>query len=173
MEFTLQQYNDLVSQTKDTVYRLALSIVGVDVEAEDIAQEVYEKVWRARDAILKHNYPRAYVCRMTRNLAIDYVRRRHQVHDIDDGGVRAIPYDDGDYSSNLGDMTTLTKQLIARLPHKQRIVLHMRDVEGYDIEEIADAMESDAASIRVNLSRARRIIREQLIKAMNYGVKQD
>jgi RNA polymerase sigma-70 factor (ECF subfamily) len=47
----------------------------------------------------------------------------------------------------------------------------MRDVEGYELEEIANILDSDEASVRVNLSRARKNIREELIKMMNYGVR--
>jgi RNA polymerase sigma-70 factor (ECF subfamily) len=78
---------------------------------------------------------------------------------------------DGDSETTTNDMVTLTRRLIAELPDKQRLAIHMRDVEGYEIEEIADLLESDEASVRVNLSRARKSIREQLIKLMNYGVK--
>ena len=78
---------------------------------------------------------------------------------------------DGDSETTTNDMVTLTRRLIAELPDTQRLAIHMRDVEGYEIEEIADLLESDEASVRVNLSRARKSIREQLIKLMNYGVK--
>ena len=78
---------------------------------------------------------------------------------------------DGDNETTTNDMATLTRKLMAKLPDKQRIAIHMRDIEGYEIEEIANLLESDEASVRVNLSRARKSIREQLIKLMNYGVK--
>jgi RNA polymerase sigma-70 factor (ECF subfamily) len=47
----------------------------------------------------------------------------------------------------------------------------MRDVEGYELDEIANILDSDEANVRVNLSRARKSIREELIKMMNYGVR--
>ena len=78
---------------------------------------------------------------------------------------------DGDNETTTNGMATLTRKLMAELPDKQRIAIHMRDIEGYEIEEIANLLESDEASVRVNLSRARKSIREQLIKLMNYGVK--
>ena len=54
------------------------------------------------------------------------------------------------------------------LPDKQRIIIHLRDVEGYEFEEIARIIESDEASVRVNLSRARKRVKEQLLNAINY-----
>lgn len=48
----------------------------------------------------------------------------------------------------------------------------MRDVEGFEIEEIAEILESDQTSVRMNLSRARKYVREQVIKAMRHGTEQ-
>ena len=81
--------------------------------------------------------------------------------------------DDGDRESDLNDITLLTRKLIAALPEKQRLALELRDVEGYEIYEIAAIVESDETSVRMNLSRARKSIREQLIKALNHGVSRD
>ena len=81
------------------------------------------------------------------------------------------PIADGDSETSTKDMATLTRRLIAQLPEKQRLAIHMRDIEGYEMDEIANLLESDEASVRVNISRARKSIREQLIKIMNYGVK--
>lgn len=163
-------YTRLISDIRDTIYRLALSIVGDVAEAEDIVQDIFERAWRARDAVLESEYPGAYICRMTRNLAIDRLRHkeRHKTLSIDYRQAGA----DGNNSTNLNDMAATTRQIIAALPEKQRTAIHLRDVEGYEIEEIAEILDSDATSIRMNLSRARKSVREQLIKLMNYGVEQ-
>ena len=167
---TEAQYIEFVNSIRNTVYRLARSIITDDVESEDIMQDVFERVWRARDAVLTSQYPRAYVCRMAHNLAIDRQRARQRTQSFMDAE-RAESVSDGDRDTTTNDMATLTRKLIAELPDKQRLAIHMRDVEGYEIEEIASLLESDEASVRVNLSRARKSIREQLIKLMNYGVK--
>jgi RNA polymerase sigma-70 factor (ECF subfamily) len=67
-------------------------------------------------------------------------------------------------------MAALTNRFISALPDKQRIAIHLRDVEGYEIEEIAQILETDEASVRVNISRARKRIKEQLLNALNYGL---
>jgi RNA polymerase sigma-70 factor (ECF subfamily) len=107
---------------------------------------------------------------MAHNLAIDRQRARQRAQSfIVAEGI--TPMADGDNETTTNDMATLTRKLMAELPDKQRIAIHMRDIEGYEIEEIANLLESDEASVRVNLSRARKSIREQLIELMNYGVK--
>lgn len=167
-----QHYNRLMAELRDTIYRLALGILGDTAEAEDLIQDVSERAWRTRDAVLNSQYPRAFVYRIARNMAID--RLRHRRFTTPASAIR-IPEagDDGNRESDITDITSLTKRLIAALPEKQRTAIELRDVEGYEIEEIATIIESDAASVRMNLSRARKSIREQLIKAMNYGVSRD
>lgn len=161
-----------MAELRDTIYRMALGILGDSAEAEDIVQDVSERAWRARDAVLKSQYPRAYVYRIARNMAID--RLRHRRYTLPASAVRLPDEgDDGDRASNMGDMTALTRRLIAALPEKQRLAIELRDVEGYEIDEIAAIVESDETSVRMNLSRARKSIREQLIKAMNHGVSRD
>lgn len=166
---TETEYIEFVSALHDTVYRLARSIIGDDVEAEDVVQDVFERVWRARDAVLESDYPRAYVCRMARNLAIDRQRAKQRAQSFS-LSERLAGVSDGEGYINTKDMATLTIKLIEQLPERQRLTIHMRDVEGYEIEEIAHILESDEASVRVNLSRARKSVREQLIKIMSYGV---
>ena len=167
---TEAQYIEFVNSLHDTVYRLARSIITSDAEAEDIVQDVFERVWRARDAVLQSQYPRAYVCRMVHNLAIDRQRARQRAQSFV-GTEGYPPIADGDSETSTKDMAALTRMLIAQLPEKQRLAIHMRDVEGYEMDEIASLLESDETSVRVNISRARKSIREQLIKMMNYGVK--
>lgn len=162
------EYTSLIESIKDTAYRLALRIVGDSSLAEDILQDVYERVWRARDTVLQSEHPRAYVCRIAHNLAIDRVRERGRERGIEIDSHGAM---DGNRETDLSDMASLTRQIIASLPPKQQLIMYMRDVEGYEFDEIATIAECDETSVRMNLSRARKRVREELIKAMNYGVR--
>lgn len=167
-----KEYIEFISGLRDTLYRLARSIITNDAEAEDIVQDIFERVWRARDTVLGSSYPRAYVCRMAHNLAIDRQRARLRAQSIALNEQTSV-ISDGDRETTTRDMTSLTRKLMQQLPERQRLVIHMRDIEGYELEEIAHILDSDEASVRVNLSRARKSIREQLLKMMNYGVKQN
>ena len=165
-----KEYIEFISGLHNTVYRLARSIITDDVDAEDIVQDIFERVWRARDAVLNSSFPRAYVCRMAHNLAIDHQRARLRVQSIAISE-QTETTSDGDKETNTKDIAALTHKLIQQLPERQRLAIHMRDIEGYELEEIAHILDSDEANVRVNLSRARKSIREHLIKIMNYGVE--
>lgn len=163
-----EEYNELITSIRDTLYRLALSIVVDSATAEDIVQDVSEKVWRARDAVLHSQHPKAYVCRMAHNLAIDRVRQRQRERSI---AFEGVAVEDGNSESNIRDMASLTRKIISELPAKQQLIMHLRDVEGYEFEEIARIAECDEVSVRMNLSRARKRVREELITMMSHGVR--
>lgn len=166
---TETEYISLVERLKDTVFRLARSILSDIYLAEDVTQDVFVRVWQQREAILRSDHPRAYICRIAHNLAIDRLRHRERERSfaIEQTSGSSHTHTDVDTS----DMVALTKRFISMLPDKQRIIIHLRDVEGYELEDIAQILEVDEASVRVNLSRARKRIKEQLLNAMNYGVE--
>ncbi len=60
------------------------------------------------------------------------------------------------------------RELIDLLPEQQRMIIHLRDVEGYAFVEISEIMGLTENTIRVNLSRARKKIREEMIKKYSY-----
>lgn len=165
------QYIELVSELRNTIYRLVLSITSDSAEAEDIVQDVFERIWLIRDKVLNSTFPRAYACRIAHNLAIDRerIKKRRQTFSVND----EITTNDITISAELSDIASITQQAIASLPEKQRLAIHLRDVEGYEIEEIAEVLGCDNTSVRMNLSRARKSVREELIKTMNYGVGKD
>lgn len=166
---TETEYISLVERLKDTVFRLARSILSDIHLAEDVTQDVFVRVWQQREAIVRSDHPRAYICRIAHNLAIDRLRHRERERSfaIEEVAITSRNYDDTERS----DMVMLTKRFISELPERQRIVIHLRDVEGYELKDIAQILEADEASVRVNLSRARKSIKEQLLNAMNYGVE--
>lgn len=169
---TEEEYILFLAEHRNSIYRIALGVVMDSNEAEDIVQDVLEQVWSMRDRVLQSAYPRAYIFRITHNLAIDRQRRasRRRIFSINEqmGGEQ-----NSGKEIDISDIANITRRIIASLPEKQRLAIHLRDVEGYEIEEIAEALETDETNVRMNLSRARKSVREELIKTMNYGVGKD
>jgi RNA polymerase sigma-70 factor (ECF subfamily) len=58
------------------------------------------------------------------------------------------------------DLVDRVKQLMALLPEQQRTVIHLRDVEDLEFDEIAQITGLTENAIKVNLSRARQRVRE-------------
>ena len=66
------------------------------------------------------------------------------------------------------DTLRLVKMAMEALPEQQRMVIHLRDIEECDYDEIAEITGLSLNNVRVNLSRARKKIRDTLIKINNY-----
>lgn len=58
------------------IYRISYAITYDRQEAEDIVQEVYEKLWKIRETLATVQHEEAYIISMTRNMALDRYRRK-------------------------------------------------------------------------------------------------
>jgi RNA polymerase sigma-70 factor (ECF subfamily) len=68
------------------------------------------------------------------------------------------------------DAVNIVHELVEQLPEIQKIILQLRDVEHYEFDEICAIVEMKPTAVRVALSRARKTVRNALIKKQNYGI---
>jgi len=103
--------------------------------------------------------------RMTRNRCLDVIRA-NKVVPIDAETDRKLKEKTVDVHSKieLTESVNQIKMLIGKLPDLQQTVMHLRDIEQLTYEEIAEATELNVNAIRVNLSRARKKVRDEFLK---------
>ena len=154
---------------KDKLYRLAKRLLVSSEEAEDAVQEVFLKLWKGKSSIKNYKNPEAFAVTMTKNYCLDRLKSKQATN-------LKIVHSNYQTGENLqkkveaNDAVQLVFRIMEDLPEKQRMVLQMRDVEQYNFDEISEMLEMTETTIRVTLSRARKAVREQLIKQYNYGV---
>jgi RNA polymerase sigma-70 factor (ECF subfamily) len=154
---------------KDKLYRLAKRILVSKDEAEDAVQEVYLKLWKGKSNIEKYKNPEAFAITMTKNYCLDRLKSKQ-------AGTMKIVHNTFQHSQNVereveaNDGVSMVFKIMETLPEQQRIVLQLRDIEQFEFSEIAEMLDSNETAIRVNLSRARKTVREALIKKYNYGI---
>lgn len=150
---------------KDRAQRLARTMLGCAAEADDAVQDVMEHLWLLRARFRAGDNVEAMVFRAVRNKCIDKLRSRKKfVAPVDES-----PHDIS-HQIEVCDMRAVALGIIARLPHKQQLVIRLRDVEEMEFDEIALATGLSEAVARVTLSRARKAVKEKLIKMMNHGL---
>jgi RNA polymerase sigma-70 factor (ECF subfamily) len=66
------------------------------------------------------------------------------------------------------ETSTRIRALISRLPEQQQTVIYLRDIEQNEYNEIEEITGLNANAIRVNLSRARKKVRDELLKTWNH-----
>lgn len=154
--------------------RFALQILQNEEEAKDVLQDVFLKLWQKRDELSAIENLEAFAMRMMRNRCLDMIRARRTVsmEVVRKGSLPAEESHDSDYLE-LADSASMVKRIIADLPDLQRTVIHLRDIEQLDYEEIAAATEMNVNAIRVNLSRARKKVRDEILKIQNYGITEN
>ncbi len=156
---------------KDKIFRFARSIVSDHTEAEDITQDIFEKLWVRRTSLKECTNLEGFVMSSVRNLCYDRLRNRRMKAGKEDGIRSEMPITVSETKVEVTDAAAIVGRLIERLPERQRMVIHLRDVEGCEIETICEALGIDAPTVRVMLSRARKSIREEMIKIMDYGIR--
>ncbi len=164
--------NDFLSAVlpfKDKLYRFAKRILVSSDEAEDAVQEVYLKLWNGRHSIGKYKSLEAFAMTMTKNYCLDRLKSK-QATNLKIVHSNYKNHENLDRQIDIKDGVSLVFKIMEALPERQRIILHLRDVEGFEYSEISKMLELNETAIRVALSRARKTVREQLIKKHKYGI---
>jgi RNA polymerase sigma-70 factor (ECF subfamily) len=156
-------FNQLMAHLRPKLYRFALAFTKRTDEAEDVVQEVGIKLWERRDELEALRSVEAYAMSAVRNRCLDYARSPHsrmdELTEIHDTIHEQTPYKIVEQA----DMAVFVRQLIDRLPEQQQTIIRLRDIEGYELEEIAKIIGINDGTVRTNLSRARQKIRDELL----------
>lgn len=163
------EFLEIVTPFKDKLYRLAKRILISNDEAEDAVQEVYLKLWKAKANIKNYNNVEAFAMTMTKNYCLDRLKSK-QASNLKI--VHSNYPSDGNIERNIeaNEGVAMVLKIMEGLPQQQRIVLQLRDVEQFEFSEIANILDSNETAIRVALSRARKTVRDLMIKKYNYGI---
>ncbi|WP_188371338.1 RNA polymerase sigma factor [Muriicola marianensis] len=168
---TQSEFVNLVMPFKDKLYRLAKRLLVSTEEAEDATQEVLMKLWDKKKGIGSYRNVEAFAMTMTKNFCLDRLKSKQS------GNLKLV------HSNYADDRTSLQKEvelndslewvgrIMEGLPEQQKLVLQLRDVEQYDYDEISEMLDMKPTAVRVALSRARKAVREQLIKKHSYGIQ--
>jgi len=159
----VEEFNLLVTQLKDKMYRLALRVVSNEEEARDVVQESLIKIWRKRDKLAEIENPAAYCMTITRNMGIDKLRaKKMSISDIDEHYNIESKTADPERDLIAKDELSLVMKVVNALPENHRTVIHLRDIEGYTYKEIAGITGFSIEKVKVYLHRARTKLRHQL-----------
>ena len=168
---TQSEFLNIVMPFKDKVFRLAKRLLVSTEEAEDATQEVLIKLWNNKSKFEEYKNVEALSMTMTKNFCFDKLKSK-QAQNLK---IVHNNYEDNNTSLQkqveLNDSVDWVAKIIQELPEQQRMIIQMRDIEEYDLDEIADMLEMNNTAVRVALSRARKAIREKLTNTHNYGVK--
>ena len=159
----IEKENIFGKKRLDFMFRLACSILGRSDEAQDMMQDVAERILRRQENTKDIDNIDAFLIQSVRNACIDRMRRRKETTPI-------IPEVPDNRSPDRWSDRQLVHKAMVQLPEKQRLAIHLKDIEGYSGKEIAGILETDESNVRTILSRGRRALRDIIEKEINYGI---
>ena len=157
---------------KNELFRLALRITLNRVEAEDIVQDTLIKVWDRRFEWESIDSIEAFSLTVCRNLSLDRLRKKENSNDsLEDVNI-AEPVASSNPQDRMiqEDRVSLVRQIIDSLPEKQRSCMQLRDFEGKSYKEIAQVLDITEEQVKVNIFRARQMVKQKYPKLDNYGL---
>lgn len=166
-------FQALVERHRAMVYRVAYQFAGNHHDAEDIAQDVFIKVYRSLDKFRHDAQLSSWLYRIVMNACIDNHRRRSPgaaaTANGDDAELVLLNTpeegpgpEDRAYGTELGEVLAAE---IAELPPGQRVVFVMRHYEGLKLSEIADALGLAQGTVKRQLHAAVHRLRRSLAAA--------
>jgi RNA polymerase sigma-70 factor (ECF subfamily) len=163
----INYFKERIVSLRQKLYLTAWKYLQQKEDAEDTVQEALLRLWQNRNMLDRVNNPAAYAMQTTVNICIDRLRMKHETVETDENNLGAdleTPYSGFEQD----DAIALVEKIIARLPPLQQTVIKMKDVEGYDLQEIAEITGTQVSAVTVNLSRARKKVKEAFLKVNNF-----
>ncbi len=158
---------------KDQIFRLARRLLVSKEAAEDATQDVLVKLWDRKDSLKKYDNLGAFAMTVTKNHCLDILKLKRN------NNLRIVHNNYEDQQVGIqeqvetSDELSIVEKLIQGLPEQQQLIIQLRDVEQKDYNEIAEILQMNETAIRVNLSRARKKLRSQMLKIQDYGIAKD
>lgn len=169
-----EAFAELVRRYKKKIYAIAYRILGNHLDADEVTQETFVRVYEKRLELKSVKYLSSFILRIATNYSIDLIRRRQK---------RFVPIDEltflPDVQMEMADrivspdqrvenaeILSAIKEAIQRLPPRQRMAIILHDIEGFSKEEIADSLGCPQATVRSNLHIARTKVKKWLSRKL-------
>lgn len=153
-------FAELFDRHHHRMYLYCLKLVGSSDQAEDIVQEVWERVIRMRSNPQHVLNPTGFLLRITRNLSLNHLRDTKKLTPIDDVQEHKLPTVQMREKSELEELVVICLQ---KLPLEMREVLILYTYSGYRFDEIAEMMGKSVDAVRMRASRARAQLRTMIL----------
>ena len=159
----LESFKSTVLPLRDKLLKYSVKLTDDGADAEDIVQEAFLKLWYIRDRLDGYQSVEALSVQVVKNLCLDKLRSKRMDRMPENSESILADTVTPEQLLEQHDAVAIIGRLIQQLPTLQQCIIRMKDVEGYELSEIAQITGTQIESVRVNLSRARKKVREQFL----------
>lgn len=151
---THEKFTQLVQTYIDTVFRIALNYTKNPSDAEDIAQNVFLKLYKEQRVFDSDEHIRNWLIRVAVNEGKRHIRSPWHNHVPYEEYVSSVPFPSPEH----GELF----DAVMSLPVKYRLPIYLHYYEGYSTGEIGQILRIPHTTVRTHLSRGRELLRKQL-----------
>ncbi|MCX6827292.1 MAG: RNA polymerase sigma factor [candidate division Zixibacteria bacterium] len=168
-------FAELVRRYKKKVYSVAYRILKNHLDADDVTQEAFVRIYEKRRELRAVSYFSGFLLRIATNYSIDLVRRRQKRFISVEDETENLPSVQTEMANKIAgpdrdienrELGDIIDRAIDTLPPRQKLAIILHDVEGYSMTEAAMALDCPEATIRSNLHIARAKLRKWLVKRL-------
>ncbi len=167
---TAEEFKIELLPFKNKLFRFAMRFLNNREEAEDVVQDIYLKVWEMKSDFWKYNSKEALLMTMIRNKSLDKLKAKKNKALSLHAFSNTSNHTDILVNTEHKDLVQHVRNIMETLPEQQKTILHLRDIEGMEFEEISEITGFTPNYLRVNLSRARKKVKESLQKIEAYEI---
>lgn len=144
-------------------------IVKEQSDAEDIAQDIFVKIWERREMLPDHvTSLTGYIYRMSRNAALNKLRRSANLQYVSELDQHASDYSESASGTEIEneyyarEKALFIRLVVNRMPKQRRLIFEMSRYHGLDNQSIADILHISKKTVENHLSLALKELREAL-----------
>jgi len=144
---------EIIARNIDRLLRFAAALTGNKADAEDMVQDAFVKLVEKNPIFESEEHETAWLMTVTKNLCKSHLRsfrRKNRVELLDD------------YPAKDPEQRELI-ELVMKLPVKYKTVVHLYYYEGYSAKEISAITKQKESTVREQLTRARRMLKQDLL----------
>jgi RNA polymerase sigma-70 factor (ECF subfamily) len=167
----LNAYEQIIILYEKKVFGLIYNLIKNYDELEDIAQEVFIKVYRNLKNFKEESSLYTWIYRITVNVCIDEMKKRRKVVSIDE----KIQLDDGEVDFQIPDNGKSLEEIleekderlrlmncINKLPESARTMIVLRDIKEFSYQEISEILNINIGTVKSKINRARELLKKLL-----------
>jgi RNA polymerase sigma-70 factor (ECF subfamily) len=164
-------FEQLVAKHQQAVIGTIGKMTNHSPETEDIAQQVFLRLWKAASRYKPKAKFTTYLFTITRNLVFNDTRKKTRRREL------SIDTDEQNWHDSIADPSSSSRpdqslaedelrlqvdQAVADLPENQRLAVILRRYEQMSYDEIAEVLDTSVSAVKSQLFRARKSLRDSL-----------
>jgi len=152
----ISEFNKTVDDFADGLFRFMLRNCRDEEFSKDIVQEAFARLWNKREEVSSEK-AKTYLFTTAYHILIDHLRKeKHKQNYMNRAGIELNAKND------FSDLGEIIQEAVAQLPEIQRIVVMLRDYEGYSYKEIGEITNLSEAQVKVYIYRARTTLKRYI-----------